>query len=78
MAQDPPGAPAHDGEDGGVHGRQPGVDGPVGQDEFGSGIGGYELRDHAGGGEVEDGLCFQRLENRLLLRAMLGSGWLNE
>ena len=78
VAQDPPGAPAHDGEDGGVHGRQPGVDGPVGQDEFGSGIGGYELRDHAGGGEVEDGLCFQRLENRLLLRAMLGSGWLNE
>ncbi|KAF6225458.1 hypothetical protein HO133_009458 [Letharia lupina] len=55
-AEELPGGPGHDGEDGGVHGGEPFLDGAVGEDEFGVGVGAHEFVDHAGGGEVHDGL----------------------
>ncbi len=58
MAEDAPRGPGHGGEDGGVHGSEPFVDGAVGEDELGGGVGGEELGDHDGGGEVHDGLFF--------------------
>ena len=65
VAEEAPGGPAHDGDDGGGHGGDPGVDGTGGEDEFGGGIGGEEFGDHAGGWKVHDGLEFSKYKRFL-------------
>ena len=56
VAEEAPGRPVHDGDDGGGHGGDPAFDGAGGEDEFGGGVGGEEFGDHAGGWEVHHGL----------------------
>ena len=56
VAEEAPGLPINDGDDGAVHGSEPSVDGTVRKDEFGIWVGGQELFDHACGWEVHDSL----------------------